>query len=68
MSQIKLVIAGLLALCVLIIILQNTELVETRILLFSFTIPRAFLLFATFIVGFVVGALWVVRFSSKARR
>ena len=53
----KLKIAGiaLLALLVLIIILQNTESVETKILFFSITMPRAALLFGALVVGFIVG-------------
>ena len=53
----KLRIAGiaLLALVVLIVVLQNTESVETKILFFSITMPRAALLFGALVVGFIIG-------------
>ena len=39
----------------LIIILQNTDPVETRILFTSFVMPRAVLLFVTAVLGFLCG-------------
>ncbi len=53
----KLKIAGiaLLALLVLIVVLQNTEPVETKILFFSITMPGAALLFGALVVGFIIG-------------
>ena len=65
MSRIKLVIASMLVLMVAVVVLQNTEPVDTSILFFTFTLPRAFLLFATFVVGFVTGALWTAWFAVK---
>ncbi len=47
------VVAGLLA----ILLLQNTEPVETRIFFTSLVMPRAFLLLATAFLGFLCGAL-----------
>ena len=53
----KLKFAGVavLALVVLIVVLQNTDSVDTRILFVTITMPRAALLFGTLGVGFVVG-------------
>ena len=53
----KLKIAGIavLALLVLIVVLQNTESVETKFLFFSITMPRAALLFGALVVGFIIG-------------
>jgi len=39
----------------LIIVLQNTQAVETRLLLVTITMPRAILLFVTLVIGFVLG-------------
>jgi len=61
MERLRLIGLGLLALLVLIVILQNTEPVDTGLLFFTFTMPRAFWLFGTFIAGFLVGALWMMR-------
>lgn len=53
----KLKIAGiaLLALFVLIVVLQNTDTVETKVLFFSVTMPRAALMFGALVVGFIMG-------------
>ena len=51
------------ALLVLIIVAQNTESVQTNLLFFSITLPRAVLLFSTFLIGFVLG--WLVRFLRR---
>lgn len=65
MERFKLIVAGVLSLLALTLIIQNVDSVETRILFFSFSMPRAFLLFGTFIVGFVAGALWTTSKLSK---
>jgi len=56
----------ILALLVLIIIMQNTSPVETKILFVSFHLPRALLLFITTLIGFILGLL--VRLRSKSRK
>ena len=58
MDKAKTIIAGALCLPALILIVQNVETVETRILFYTLSLPRAFLLFGAFIVGFVAGSLW----------
>ena len=55
MRRIKLGAIVVLAVLVLIVALQNTAAVETRILLATVTMPRALLLLITLTVGFVVG-------------
>ncbi len=57
--------SGILFLLVLILIVQNVEIIETRILFYTLAVPRAFLLFGAFIVGFVAGSLWT---TSKVSR
>jgi uncharacterized integral membrane protein len=61
-KTIVLIIVSLLA---LIIILQNIRPVETYILFFKVTMPRAFLLIVTLLLGFIGGALSVFFISKK---
>lgn len=65
MDRVKLIAAAVLVLLVLIVILQNTQAVETRVLFLSFTLPRAVLLLSATAVGFVLGLL--VSFRRKGR-
>jgi uncharacterized integral membrane protein len=53
----------------LIIILQNTASVETKLLLVTVTMSRALLLIMTFIMGFVTGliASYAVKKSNVAK-
>jgi uncharacterized integral membrane protein len=54
-QKIKIAGVALLALLVLIVVLQNTEAVETRVLFVTVTMPRAALLFGALVVGFIIG-------------
>lgn len=56
MKNVKNVILGVLALLIVIIIFQNMQSVETRILFLSITMPRALLLIVTFLSGLGLGA------------
>ncbi|MEJ2130137.1 MAG: hypothetical protein P8Y95_00565 [Gammaproteobacteria bacterium] len=60
-NRLKLITAGILALLVAIVILQNTDLVETRILFITLVMPRAALLLLTTVIGFVLGVLFSLR-------
>ena len=66
MERIKLVAIAVLALLGVIIILQNTEQVETKLLFWSITMPRAILLMGTTLIGFALGVL-VSLFKRKAK-
>jgi uncharacterized integral membrane protein len=57
MKQVKIIAALILAIVCLIIVLQNTATVETKILFISITMPRAVLLLATTAIGFALGVL-----------
>jgi uncharacterized integral membrane protein len=57
MAKWKLILAAIVGLLVLIVILQNTEAVQTRILFVTITMPRAVLLFGTALIGGIVGVL-----------
>ncbi len=57
-----------LAIVVVIVILQNTAPVETKLLFVSITMPRAVLLFLTFVIGFVVGLLAAGRIARRKEK
>lgn len=63
----KLRIAGVavVAVLVVVIVLQNTDTVETKILFMTVTVPRAALLFGTLIVGYVLGIFTATRIASR---
>ena len=61
----KAITIALLAILVLIIVLQNTENVETKILFMTLTMPRAALLFGTGVIGFVIGLLSATRIGRR---
>ena len=65
MKRFKMISIAVLAVLGVIIILQNTEQVETRILFFSFTMRRAFLLMSTTLIGFALGILVALFFPKK---
>ena len=57
MQHFKLVSILIISFLVLVIVLQNTEPVVTKILFISITMPRAVLLFGTTMLGFALGVL-----------
>lgn len=65
MERFKMISTAILALLGVIIILQNTEPVETKILFLSITMPRAILLIGTTLIGFALGVLVSFFFKRK---
>ena len=57
MSRARHIAIAVVAILTLILVLQNLEVVETNILFFKVSMPRAFLLAFTALAGFVVGML-----------
>ena len=57
MKQAKFIAVLILVILCLIIVLQNTAAVETRILFITITMPRAVLLLTTTAIGFALGVL-----------
>ena len=57
MARVKLALVLVLALVAVILILQNTAPVETRILFATVTMPRAVLLLVTTLIGFALGVI-----------
>ena len=60
----SLILAGL----GIVIVLQNTESVETKLLFITVTMPRAVLLFTTTMVGFALGVLVALILSGKRKQ
>lgn len=65
MNRFKMIATAILALLGIIIILQNTEPVETKLLFLSITMPRAILLMGTTLIGFALGVLVSFFFKRK---
>jgi uncharacterized integral membrane protein len=59
---------ALISLVVLIVVLQDTQAVETNLLFLTVTMPRAALLFGTLIIGFAIGVLTAGHIISTAKR
>jgi uncharacterized integral membrane protein len=56
-KKIKIIGGAIVALLIVIVVLQNTESVQTQLLFVSITMPRAALLFGTLLIGFALGVL-----------
>jgi uncharacterized integral membrane protein len=67
MKKFKIIAIAVVLLLVLIITLQNTQSVDTRILFAKITMPAAFLLMLTFVFGFIAGLLTTLRLDSKTK-
>jgi uncharacterized integral membrane protein len=67
MGRIKLVLVGMAILLIVVIVLQNTDTVETKLLFFSMTMPRAALLFGAMAIGFTAGVLVTNRLALRSR-
>jgi len=57
MERTKAITLVILALLGMVIVLQNTETVETRLLFWSISMPRAVLLLGTSLIGFAAGII-----------
>lgn len=53
----RLIIAAIVVLAIVVLIIQNTEAVETRIFFITITLPRAILLGITLVLGWIVGLI-----------
>ncbi len=68
MNKMKLVAIAVVSLIVLIVVLQNTQAVETNLLFLTVTMPNAALLFGTLIIGFAIGVLTAGHIVSIVKR
>jgi uncharacterized integral membrane protein len=70
MKKAKVIGIILISILALIIFLQNTESVETKLLFMTVTMSRALLLILTFLVGFAAGLVttsYILRKSTKSK-
>ncbi len=65
MNRFKMISIAILTILGVIIILQNTEQVETKLLFLSIAMPRAILLMGTTLIGFALGILVSFFFQRK---
>ncbi|MCA9146961.1 MAG: LapA family protein [Planctomycetales bacterium] len=68
LNKVKSVAIAVTSLLVLIVVLQNTQAVETNLLFLTVTMPNAALLFGTLIIGFAIGVLTAGHIVSIAKR
>ena len=66
MKRMKLIVAIAITVAAIIVVLQNTEAVETRLLFITVTMPRALLLLVTLMSGFILGLLALSHLIGKA--
>lgn len=55
----KTIVFVILAVVILLFVIQNTQVVETRFLVWTISMSRSLLLLGTFIIGVIAG--WLVR-------
>jgi uncharacterized integral membrane protein len=67
-NKAKFIIVLVISLLTLILILQNTTAVETKILFMTITMPRALLLLVTFLVGFIAGLIAMSVITGKSSK
>ena len=65
MSRWKLLAVAIVAILAIIVVAQNTQAVETKLLFATVIMPRAILLLIALLVGFVLGVLAAARISRK---
>jgi uncharacterized integral membrane protein len=68
MNKLKFVAIAVITLFVVVVVLQNTQAVETKLLFLTLTLPNAVLLFGTLIIGFAIGVLTAGHIVSSAKR
>jgi uncharacterized integral membrane protein len=64
LNKVKLITIAIVAVLTVIIVFQNTDAVDTKILFLTITMPRAALLFGTLVIGFVIGLLTASHFAA----
>ena len=68
MKKLKIVGVAVLALIVVVVVLQNTQPVDTKLLFLTVTMPNAALLFGTLVIGFAIGVLTAGHIVSSVKR
>jgi uncharacterized integral membrane protein len=67
MRNLKFIVASVLAILVAILVVQNTEPVETHLLSATVAMPHAVLIFISAAAGFVLGVLLTMSLKSKRK-
>ena len=62
------IIFGILVALIVLFVLQNTEMVEVKFLIWKVTMSRALMLLATFLVGVVSAFVLKIPISKKKKR
>jgi uncharacterized integral membrane protein len=65
MKKVKLVLVILISLFSLVIFLQTTEPVDSKIIFYTFTMPRIALLVLMSLLGFILGAITVYFYAGN---
>ena len=68
MKRAQIVVEVIVTLLILIVVLQNTQAVETKLLFVTVTMPRALLLIVTLLAGFILGIVSVSHYRGKTRK
>jgi uncharacterized integral membrane protein len=68
MNKVKVVAIAVIGLVAVIVALQNTQTVETKLLFVTLTLPNAALLFGALVIGFAIGVLIAGHIVSSAKR
>ena len=68
MKKLKIVGIAIVVLLVVIVVLQNTQQVETKLLFLTMTMPNAALLFGTLVIGFAIGVVTAGHIGSVVKR
>jgi uncharacterized integral membrane protein len=68
MNKLKVIAIAVIVLVTAVVVLQNTQAVETKLLFITLTLPNAALLFGTLIVGFAIGVFTAGHIISTAKR
>jgi len=66
MRKVKLIVIIIVSVLTIVILLQNTEPVQARVLFATVQMSRALLMMLTFVLGFIVGILVPTYFLRKA--
>jgi len=68
MKKVTLIVILVVAVLGIVVVLQNTEAVKTKLLFVTVTMPRAVLLFVTTLFGFAVGVLVSIALLRKTKK
>ncbi len=68
MKRAKIVVEVIVTLLILIVVLQNTQAVETKLLFVTVTMPRALLLIVTLLAGLILGIVSGRHYRGKTRK